>query len=288
MLINSVRTSCGCTVAKLPEQPWHIAPGGSGPIEVSMDLRGRRGVQSKSVTVESSSGIKSLVVKANIAEVNATTTPEDGKRVNNLQAALADRQAVFKGDCASCHVEPAKGKMGAELYTAACAICHDAEHRAAMVPDLKVRHPGTAYDWKTWIMYGRPGSLMPGFAKSEGGPLTDEQIASLSDLLWQKYGSPTTGTVPGIKPVSPAFSVPPATPPTPPSAPVIVPRAAVVAPPSPAVSTVATAPTLIRPAPPAVATANPVPPAAPKVAVPAVKPAAPASSISVFPFPKDK
>ena len=40
----------------------------------------------------------------------------------NIQNALADRQAVFKGDCASCHVEKGVGKMGAELYMACAAF----------------------------------------------------------------------------------------------------------------------------------------------------------------------
>jgi hypothetical protein len=37
--------------------------------------------------------------------------------------------------------------------------------------------------WRTWITYGKPGSLMPAFATSQGGPLTDMQIASLAAFL---------------------------------------------------------------------------------------------------------
>jgi mono/diheme cytochrome c family protein len=37
--------------------------------------------------------------------------------------------------------------------------------------------------WRTWITYGKPGSLMPAFATSQGGPLTDMQIASLASYL---------------------------------------------------------------------------------------------------------
>src|SRR5437867_1916356 len=53
VVINAVRTSCGCTVAKLPVTPWPIPPGTNGPIDVSIDLRGKSGAITKSVTVES-------------------------------------------------------------------------------------------------------------------------------------------------------------------------------------------------------------------------------------------
>src|SRR5438552_3056391 len=43
VLINFVRTSCGCTVAKLPSTPWKLEPGSNGPIQVTVDLRGKLG-----------------------------------------------------------------------------------------------------------------------------------------------------------------------------------------------------------------------------------------------------
>jgi hypothetical protein len=53
-----------------------------------------------------------------------------------------------------------------------------------MVPDLKnLRHPTNEEHWRKWTRSGRPGSMMPGFAKNEGGPLTDEQIESLVKFL---------------------------------------------------------------------------------------------------------
>jgi mono/diheme cytochrome c family protein len=91
-----------------------------------------------------------------------------------------DRQAVFRNDCASCHVAPTVGKQGAELFQAACAICHSAAHRAGMVPDLGIaREPRDAAYWRKWIREGKVGTLMPGFAVAHGGPLTEEQIESL-------------------------------------------------------------------------------------------------------------
>ena len=184
VIISNIVRSCGCTEARLPEQPWRMLPGTNGELIATIDLRGKSGPIVKTLTVNSSVGVKTLRLN-----VNVPPPPTDGgsfnvERGRNAQLALADHQAVFKGDCAKCHAEPTVGKMGKELYQAGCAICHDAEHRAAMVPDLRaLPHPTNAAHWKTWIASGRPGSMMPAFAKSNGGPLDDEQINSLVAYL---------------------------------------------------------------------------------------------------------
>ena len=35
VVINNVRTSCGCTVAKVPSKPWLLTPGTNGSFEPS-------------------------------------------------------------------------------------------------------------------------------------------------------------------------------------------------------------------------------------------------------------
>jgi mono/diheme cytochrome c family protein len=145
------------------------------------------GYKMKTLTVNTDKGIRVLYVKATVLPAPAAMTEMD--RTNAQKVAMADRQAVFKGDCARCHVEPAKDaagheKMGRDLYTAACGVCHDAEHRASFVPDLHhLPEPTNPDFWKNWIMHGKPGTLMPAFAKSEDGPLSDLQIASLVEYL---------------------------------------------------------------------------------------------------------
>jgi mono/diheme cytochrome c family protein len=216
--INSLRTSCGCTVAQLPTTPYKLLPGSNVPINVTMDMRGKSGAVTKSVSVDTSAGFKSLLVKVNIpAETAPATTVAAGgegmNRAKNIQTALADRQAVFKGDCASCHVEKGKGKMGQELYAASCGICHDAEHRAAMVTDLKVprTHRDLAF-WQKWIMEGKPGTMMPAFAQAHGGPLTQEQVDSLTVYCYQNFpkspnvtaANPTPAATPVLAPAAPA------------------------------------------------------------------------------------
>jgi mono/diheme cytochrome c family protein len=198
VLVNGVRTSCGCTVAKLPSQPWRIAPGSNGPIEVAVSLAGKSGLIAKGVTVDSSAGIKQLTVRVNIPggaapgslPVQASGVMGDAERLKNMQLALADRQVVFKNaECAKCHADPAKGKTdGRLLYAAVCATCHNSHLRAAAVPDLRtLAHPTSADHWRTWITYGRAGSMMPAFAESEGGPLNPQQINALVDFMVKAF-----------------------------------------------------------------------------------------------------
>jgi mono/diheme cytochrome c family protein len=194
--INSVRTSCGCTVAKLPSTPWVVPPAGSGPIDVTVNLAGKSGTITKAVTVESTAGAKSLLVKVNIEGGSqpfaAQSNMSDADRLKNMQRSLADRQIVFKEqDCAKCHADPAKGQTdGRQVYAAVCSVCHDSHIRASMVPDLKtLTHPTDAEFWRNWINYGRAGSMMPAFAQTEGGPLSESQVNALVNFLVTAYPS---------------------------------------------------------------------------------------------------
>ncbi|MBE0663515.1 MAG: DUF1573 domain-containing protein [Bacteroidales bacterium] len=66
LLISSVSSSCGCTVASFPDKP--MRPGEEGVITVSFDSRGRRGSQVKTVTLMANTqpNTKQLSVQANI------------------------------------------------------------------------------------------------------------------------------------------------------------------------------------------------------------------------------
>ncbi len=53
-----------------------------------------------------------------------------------------------------------------------------------MVPDLFAQDkPTDANYWRSWIKFGREGSLMPAFMQDRGGPLSVEQIESLVNYL---------------------------------------------------------------------------------------------------------
>lgn len=220
VVIDSVRTSCGCTVARVPTLPWTIPAGERGEFSVVLDARGKRGTVTKSVFVNSSVGLKPLTVRAVMPDrfqgaAGGGMLADD--RVRNMQVALADRFAVFKGDCASCHSKPAEHKTGPALYLAACGVCHDSHNRASMVPDLKkLPHSTDREHWIRWITFGRHGSLMPAFSQAEGGPLTEDQIDSLADYLTRTIGSRGMASV-GPRTLSPALLRPP--PPLPGAAP---------------------------------------------------------------------
>jgi mono/diheme cytochrome c family protein len=179
--IQSTQTSCGCTVAELPSLPWTLAPGASSVMKVTVDFSGKDGWLAKSVTVASSEGSQTLYVTVKIPP------PDEAQRARNRQLAMANRQAVFRNDCASCHAAPLGTKLGRDLFKVACEVCHASPRRASMVPDLAVaREPRDAAYWAKWIAEGREGTLMPAFAAEHGGPLTREQIASLVDFALEQ------------------------------------------------------------------------------------------------------
>ena len=218
--ITAVNTSCGCTTAQLPSWPWVIPAGTNGQIGVTVNLAGKTGTLFKTATVKENITSKVLSVKIEILppstpyasptndlanfqttspgqtdgatlssvpqtrDLPATEAMRDPDRARNFEMAKVDRQAIFKGECAVCHVNPAEGKYGKALFNTACGICHEGERRATMVPNLHALNFPTSFEyWQAVISHGKPNSLMPGFAKTAGGPLTDMQIISLASYL---------------------------------------------------------------------------------------------------------
>jgi mono/diheme cytochrome c family protein len=183
IVILNVRPSCGCTTAKLPPLPWTLAAGTNGQIEATVNLAGKSGTLFKTLNFSTDKGSKMLLLKI-IIQPFVFTNLSEADRMRGVMIAKVDRQAVFRGDCAICHARQGTGKYGNALYDAVCAICHEGEHRATMVPDLHMlKTPTNDEFWQTWIAHGKPGSLMPAFSETDGGPLTDMQIASLASYL---------------------------------------------------------------------------------------------------------
>lgn len=192
VVIDDLLPSCYCTVAVMPAKPWRLAAGETNKVEVIMDLRDQRaGTLSREIVVESKEAPDTLLLTVELQPGGTQLPREQEDRIWGHELAALDHQAVFTRDCVKCHLVPAFGKMGRPLYQAACAICHEATHRASMVPDLRELKTeiDTAY-WRKWVMYGKAGTLMPGFAATEGGPLNDAQINSLVDYLLKNFPRP--------------------------------------------------------------------------------------------------
>ncbi len=211
VLIRSVRASCGCTTASLPASPWHLAPGESGQVKAQVKLAGKMGLITKTLTFDTSVGTRVVNLKVNIPPVPAAGgSLSEMDRKAALAKAKADAQAVFKGDCAACHVARGRNTFGQDLYAADCGICHESSHRDSAVPDLHALKQATDLDyWKSIITLGKPHTMMPAFARAQGGPLTNLQITSLATYLNRTishhFSTPMTNAASG--PVSSATSV---------------------------------------------------------------------------------
>ncbi len=211
--ITKIQPSCGCTVVKLPANPWTLKPGAHDTLKLDVDVRGKYGKLVKNALVNSTAGFKVLQLHINLPEQTNSPTGMNNfeSRVRNIHTAMADRQAIFKGDCASCHAEPAKGKTGQALYYGVCAICHEAAHRASMVPDLAhLDRPFSREDWFKAVADGKPGTLMAAFSnKADHGPLDDAQVKSLVDYLLVRFPNKPAAEY-TKKPATPAPPLPPA------------------------------------------------------------------------------
>jgi mono/diheme cytochrome c family protein len=152
-------------------------------MEATVNLAGKSGTLFKTLAVNTDKGSKTLMLKI-IIQPFVMPKMSEADRARNLKIATADRQAVFRGECASCHVQRGEGQYGKALYDADCAICHESESRATIVPDLRALKTPTNFEfWRIWIAHGKPGSLMPAFSTVDGGPLSEMQITSLAAYL---------------------------------------------------------------------------------------------------------
>jgi len=192
VIIQRIDPSCSCTEVMMPDTPLRLAPGTTHTVRATVNFPDKTGTLTKSLFVQSDAGLQQLRLTVTIAPTTADKS-RAVHRTQNQELARIDRQAVFRNDCARCHATPAAGKTGEALYHAVCAVCHETENRATMVPDLSAASaPRDVAFWSRWIADGGKGTLMPAFAANAGGPLTDDQIASLTAFLTKRF----PGTLP--------------------------------------------------------------------------------------------
>jgi hypothetical protein len=81
-------------------------------------------------------------------------------------------------ECAKCHAFPAEDLTGIWLYDAVCVMCHgDINEYAASLPTTDRE------TLRTWVADGVSDSAMPGYAAEKGGPLDDQQIDTLVEIM---------------------------------------------------------------------------------------------------------
>ncbi len=164
--IVKVESSCGCTTAE-PETRM-LSPGSFTALHIEVDSFGKRGDVRKSITMIDQYGKKS------IAWLTLHVKPNPH--------AMGENRSIFDGECASCHVEPAKGKvLGSDIYKAVCVMCHGAGAKGAYAPSLLAMHDEDVL--RELIANGTGTHHMPAFAQKKGGPLTQKQISVLAKWI---------------------------------------------------------------------------------------------------------
>lgn len=164
--IVDVQTSCGCSVAE-PEERL-IMPGGFTRIHVSIDTFAKQDAVKKWVLLTDAKG------RTSKAWLTLIVRPDP-----HLSSSS---RSIFDGKCAACHYTPAFGKVkGTDIYAAVCAMCHGAKGEGDSAPAVSHIHDRGILT--TLIGNGTGSQHMPGFAKSVGGPLNEQQIKALSRWL---------------------------------------------------------------------------------------------------------
>ncbi|MBL4775445.1 MAG: DUF1573 domain-containing protein [Mariprofundus sp.] len=166
--IVKVETSCGCSVAE-PEQRL-LMPGGFTRIKVVVDTFAKQGEAKKWVQLTDDLGNTSKAWLKLQVQANPHLNTDD--------------RGIFKGKCAACHFDTAKGKVkGPALYGAVCSMCHGVKAEGVSGPSL--RHHNDVAVLAELIANGTGTHHMPGFAIDQGGPLNNIQIKVLSEWLFK-------------------------------------------------------------------------------------------------------
>jgi Protein of unknown function (DUF1573)/Cytochrome C oxidase, cbb3-type, subunit III len=164
--IVRIESSCGCTTAE-PESRM-LAAGAFTSLHVEVDTFGKRGDIQKSITMTDQKGRQSTVRLS--------------LHVKNNSHAMNENRSIFDGECASCHFDPAKGKLtGEEIYAAVCVMCHGLEASGAYAPSLRGFHKLDVLS--ELIANGTGTQHMPAFSQEKGGPLSLQQVSTLSKWI---------------------------------------------------------------------------------------------------------
>lgn len=179
LVILRVEASCGCTAVK-PAKTL-LPPGTATTLAVTLDTSNKLGPVTKTVDIHTNDPAHPVTTLKMTANVKADKLDGHGKIV------VKDPLVLFKGECATCHVDRGRGKTGKALFEADCAMCHGSGAKGGVAPALRVTppvDPATLARWHKITAEGTPHNpTMPPFSQAKGGPLSDAEIASLVQYL---------------------------------------------------------------------------------------------------------
>lgn len=178
LVIDRVEPSCGCTVANLSTDS--VLPGDFAKLRVTLDTSIKLGKVQKKISVYSNDPQQP---KLDLFLV--------GKVLPNMQGhgkiEVKDPLVLFKGKCASCHVDQGKGKSGKSLFQADCGMCHGLNAQGAVSKSLLTLNYSSDEALnriRQVIARGAENTpTMPPFSSAHGGPLSEAQIDSLVTFL---------------------------------------------------------------------------------------------------------
>lgn len=184
--INKVEPSCGCTAAT-PDKTV-LKPGETTKLHLTLDTTNKLGDVRKTIDLWLSQATPPQLTLTLFAHVEAP--PMTKTHLGAIKP--KDRLALFKGECATCHVDKGVGKVGEALFVADCAMCHGLGGKGTFAgPGLLAKHRKTSWNHadyakhlKEVITHGASyNPAMPPFGKVHGGPLTEDDITSLVQYL---------------------------------------------------------------------------------------------------------
>jgi len=160
--ILKVISSCGCTEVGFSPEP--VPPGSVLTLQVTTDTTGKKGSVVKVLEIYTSASDEPFELVLN-------------SEVTHPEGVPLDAGVIFRGSCAGCHVgKDVASKQGRELYDAICYMCHKE-------PDTFA--PAGHERLAAAIANGVPGTSMPGYSGSAGGPLEARQVESLAEYIRQ-------------------------------------------------------------------------------------------------------
>ena len=134
--IMNVHPSCGCTTALIADVAVdrRVPAGANGQIPITVNVAGKSGTLFKYVEVSTDKGLKRLMLRINILPPVVVTLSDARARATNGGRESGPSGGFQKRLCDVPRKTGWKANTASSFTPLACGICHEAEHRATMVP----------------------------------------------------------------------------------------------------------------------------------------------------------